>query len=137
MPVARRSRKESAVKKLARMLAGVVVLAALAALLLKVTHYWSVVEGVFEGKKTVAQRVAQYGPAARQRLRGGFEKAGIAYPPAALTLLGIKDAKRLEVYANDPQRGWQFIKSYPIVAATGQIGPKLRAGDRQVPEGIY
>jgi murein L,D-transpeptidase YafK len=124
-------------KRRAWMLVGVAVFVVLTGVLLKVTHYWSAVEGLFEGKKTVAQRVARYGPAARERLRPGFEKSGIAYPPAALTLVGIKDAKRLEVYANHPQRGWQFVKSYPILAASGQIGPKLRGGDRQVPEGIY
>lgn len=30
-----------------------------------------------------------------------------------------------------------LIASYPIVAASGGPGPKLREGDRQVPEGVY
>jgi hypothetical protein len=30
-----------------------------------------------------------------------------------------------------------FIKSYPVLAASGELGPKLREGDRQVPEGLY
>lgn len=29
------------------------------------------------------------------------------------------------------------IKSYPILAASGSIGPKLRESDMQVPEGVY
>ena len=31
----------------------------------------------------------------------------------------------------------RFIKSYPILGASGQLGPKLKEGDRQVPEGFY
>jgi murein L,D-transpeptidase YafK len=30
-----------------------------------------------------------------------------------------------------------FIRGYPILAASGTAGPKLREGDNQVPEGIY
>jgi murein L,D-transpeptidase YafK len=30
-----------------------------------------------------------------------------------------------------------FIRSYPIQAASGTLGPKLRQGDYQVPEGLY
>jgi murein L,D-transpeptidase YafK len=29
------------------------------------------------------------------------------------------------------------VRSYPIRAASGVLGPKLRQGDRQVPEGLY
>ena len=30
-----------------------------------------------------------------------------------------------------------MITSYPIKAASGELGPKLKEGDKQVPEGIY
>jgi murein L,D-transpeptidase YafK len=29
------------------------------------------------------------------------------------------------------------VRSYPILAASGRLGPKLRQGDKQVPEGLY
>ena len=29
------------------------------------------------------------------------------------------------------------VKTYPVLAASGDVGPKLREGDRQVPEGLY
>lgn len=86
---------------------------------------------------TVASRVAEYGPAARTRLAPAFARAGVAYPPRAVTLVGLKDEARLEVYAG-PRRGAQaFVTSYPILAASGGPGPKLREGDGQVPEGLY
>jgi murein L,D-transpeptidase YafK len=30
-----------------------------------------------------------------------------------------------------------LIRTYPILAASGRLGPKLKEGDRQVPEGLY
>jgi murein L,D-transpeptidase YafK len=31
----------------------------------------------------------------------------------------------------------RLVRSFPILAASGHAGPKLREGDRQVPEGLY
>ena len=42
----------------------------------------------------------------------------------------------LEVYVGDDTRT-NFIRRYPILAVSGVLGPKLREGDRQVPEGLY
>lgn len=89
------------------------------------------------GRATVEQRLAQYGPAARERLRPHFERAGVAYPPARVVLLGIKSEKTLHIFAAPAAGGLRHITSYPILAASGGPGPKLRRGDRQVPEGVY
>src|SRR5579871_965545 len=88
-------------------------------------------------EKTVADRLAQYGPDARERMKPYFDAAKIAYPPAILTLVGLKAEKSLEVYAAGADHALRFIRKYPILAASGVAGPKLREGDRQVPEGIY
>ena len=32
---------------------------------------------------------------------------------------------------------WKQLAHYPILAASGDAGPKLREGDNQVPEGVY
>lgn len=84
------------------------------------------------GKATVAERVDQYGKAARERLAPFFKAAGVAYPPERFLLLGLKHEKELHLFA-----GNKHIRSYPIKAASGTLGPKLKNGDRQVPEGIY
>jgi murein L,D-transpeptidase YafK len=88
-------------------------------------------------KYSVAQRLEQFGTTAASRLAPHFQQAGVAFPPTAITLLAFKDSKRLELYARDPQGAWQQVLAYPIQAASGITGPKLREGDRQVPEGIY
>ena len=86
---------------------------------------------------TVAERLEQYGQAARERLRPPFEKAQVAYPPSELVFVGLKEEKSLEIYARGGTNSLRFIRAYPILAASGVAGPKLREGDRQVPEGIY
>jgi hypothetical protein len=87
--------------------------------------------------KTVQDRVKEYGEQARARAKPFFQKAGVPYPPRKLVLLGLKAERILQVYASNETNGYRFIHSYPILAASGGPGPKLREGDRQVPEGIY
>ncbi len=59
-----------------------------------------------------------------------------AYPPASLTFIALKQERTLEVWA--PGRNAPvLVATYPILAASGGPGPKLREGDRQVPEGLY
>jgi hypothetical protein len=86
---------------------------------------------------TVASRVAEYGTAARARLAPLFRKAGVAYPPAALTLVGLKRERVLRVYAGPRADALRHVADYPVLAASGGAGPKLREGDGQVPEGLY
>ncbi len=86
---------------------------------------------------TISDRVAQFGKAVHRRLTPHFERAGIAYPPGAVVLVGIKSKRRLELYAGATQSELRYVRSYPVLGASGGPGPKLRSGDGQVPEGIY
>jgi len=87
-------------------------------------------------KKTVNEVLADIGTDASERLLRWFEQSKVAYPPQRLALLGFKAEKRLELWA-EQEAAWKWIRSYPILAASGVAGPKLREGDHQVPEGIY
>lgn len=87
--------------------------------------------------KTVDERVLEFGDVVRQRLAPSFAAAGVPYPPARIALLAIKQRRVLEVYAAGPDETMSFVCRYPILAASGSLGPKLREGDRQVPEGVY
>jgi len=89
------------------------------------------------GAKTVEDRIQEFGAVAAKRWTPYFKHAEIAYPPRAVTLIGLKQEKVLEVYAAGTNGAFRFIRSYPIQAASGKPGPKLREGDRQVPEGLY
>lgn len=87
--------------------------------------------------RSIADVLARYGPAARTRLAPHFRRAGIAYPPREIAILAFKDEARVAIWARGANGRWRFIREYPILAASGHAGPKLRQGDYQVPEGIY
>lgn len=57
------------------------------------------------------------------------------YPPKTLFIRAFKQERELEIWAGT--RKLRLIKTYPILAASGVLGPKLQRGDRQVPEGWY
>lgn len=86
---------------------------------------------------SVAERLQQYGELARNRLKLHFDQAAVGYPPDRMTWVGLKEERVLQVYAADSTNKQRFIVSYPVLAASGNLGPKLRQGDLQVPEGIY
>jgi hypothetical protein len=92
---------------------------------------------IAEAEQVIADRVAQYGPAARARLAPFFAAASIEYPPRYFALLGFKFERELHLFASGSGRDLTFIRSYPILGMSGTLGQKLRQGDRQVPEGIY
>lgn len=91
---------------------------------------------IIYGKQTVEQKLAEFAPA-QARLRPLCDEQGIAFPPTSITLLALKQERRLEVFAGSVGQPLKFLQRYSIQAASGTIGPKLREGDRQVPEGIY
>jgi len=48
----------------------------------------------------------------------------------------FKESKELEVWVKKGDR-FQLLKNYPIHYFSGTLGPKLKEGDRQAPEGFY
>jgi hypothetical protein len=86
---------------------------------------------------TLLDRLAEIAPAAYKRLIEKFEAAKAAWPPTEIGLVAIKDEKVLELFARSNGGTWKLIFRYPVLAASGVAGPKLRKGDKQVPEGVY
>jgi murein L,D-transpeptidase YafK len=88
--------------------------------------------------RTIDAVVKEYGAAARASLRPACVKAGVVYPPKQLWLVALKEERRVELWAADGDgAARRHVKDYDIRAASGGLGPKLRQGDLQVPEGIY
>ena len=48
----------------------------------------------------------------------------------------FKAERELEVWVDDGQR-YRLFRTYPICTWSGTLGPKLRQGDGQSPEGFY
>ncbi len=86
--------------------------------------------------RTVEDVIARYGAAAERRLQPDFDKAGVAYPPQRVALLGFKLERRLELWVWERER-WHYVRTFRVKGASGAPGPKLREGDLQVPEGRY
>lgn len=80
--------------------------------------------------------VSEYGYLAEVRMKPYFMRANITYPPQEVVLLATKEEKELELWARN-DGDFKLIRSYPIRKASGEAGPKLKEGDKQVPEGIY
>jgi murein L,D-transpeptidase YafK len=49
----------------------------------------------------------------------------------------FKEESELEVWKQDTTGHFQILKVYPICRWSGDLGPKVREGDRQAPEGFY
>lgn len=88
------------------------------------------------GEWTVNDVLQAYGKNAVDKIGYYFKKAGVIYPPREVTFIAYKQEKKLELWARNTG-DFRLIRDYFIMAASGDAGPKLRQGDRQVPEGIY
>jgi murein L,D-transpeptidase YafK len=49
----------------------------------------------------------------------------------------FKEESELEVWKQNRDGQMALLKTYPICRWSGELGPKLREGDRQAPEGFY
>ncbi|MDH4317474.1 MAG: murein L,D-transpeptidase [Desulfobulbaceae bacterium] len=79
----------------------------------------------------VMQVFAQIGPDVDKDLRRrGFE------PGSKIFIRIFKLEKNLQLWIEKNGR-FALYKNYPICQYSGRIGPKLREGDRQSPEGFY
>jgi murein L,D-transpeptidase YafK len=87
-----------------------------------------------KSKQTVSSRIRQYGDIVQERLASDFKRIDVAYPSYKMIIVALKQEKLLEIWVSDPPK---LLKSYPILAASGKLGPKLKQGDMQVPEGLY
>jgi murein L,D-transpeptidase YafK len=104
----------------------------------EVVQYTKHLPGLRSLFKTSADQLATtYGTAARSRLAPKFAEKNVAYPPDRIELVAFKSTKELLVYAADKDAPFKYICRYPILGASGHLGPKLKEGDNQVPEGLY
>ncbi len=56
---------------------------------------------------------------------------------APILLRIYKEENQLEVWMRDHTKRFAFLTSYEICKWSGKLGPKLKEGDKQAPEGFY
>ena len=96
----------------------------------------SIRETVELGAGVIASKTSRYTIADRTaailtkkpQLKGVAKSAG-----GKLRILVFKNERSVEVHAP----GWKVPRFYPMTAFSGTLGPKLREGDGQIPEGVY
>jgi murein L,D-transpeptidase YafK len=93
--------------------------------------------GAFQRSWAISSKVRTYEAGVRARLEPVLKRKNYSYPLERFTLLVIKDVSQLQLFAHSSSGDAIHLKDYPILAKSGRLGPKLREGDRQIPEGIY
>jgi len=92
---------------------------------------------IIKWKQTVESVLDIIETDAKARLKKNLNLAGYKKGfPKKLILLAFKEEQKLEVYSKD-EKDIKLIKSYPFKGFSGKLGPKLKEGDKQIPEGIY
>lgn len=82
----------------------------------------------------VREAVKRHGDA----LRALFEAKKLPWPPRGIFVRAFKKDAQLELWGRAAKGdAYELVKSYPICASSGDLGPKRQAGDGQVPEGFY
>jgi murein L,D-transpeptidase YafK len=84
-----------------------------------------------------APRVVQARADKEAAVRALLTAVGVAYPPERLFLRAFKKERELEVWAGGAKGELVLVKTYPVCALSGELGPKRQQGDMQIPEGVY
>ncbi len=87
--------------------------------------------------KAIDHAIMRYGIQKEPHLKSYFSKSDVAYPPKEIALLAFKKEQHIQLWAKDHRQDWHYIHTYPLTAFSGQLGPKLKEHDKQIPEGIY
>jgi len=89
------------------------------------------------GRRTLEDVLREIGPNHRPALQRLFAASQAPYPAREIRVLAFKRERVLEIWAEKARGGYALVRTYPVLAACGGPGPKLREGDLQVPEGVY
>src|SRR6185312_11342745 len=65
-----------------------------------------------------------------------IEKKGMTKESPILVRI-FKEESELEVWKQTADGKYDLLKTYPICRWSGDLGPKVKQGDRQAPEGFY
>lgn len=86
------------------------------------------------GKATVESRLTEIAPRVMPiwQSRLGTDLSNVE----RITIVVLKQERTLIVFTHSKDIRTRVVE-YPILAASGTTGPKLKEGDRQVPEGFY
>jgi murein L,D-transpeptidase YafK len=83
-------------------------------------------------------RVASAWRSVQPQIESKLKTAGVSTSNFHLFLRAFKQEKQLEVWVSSSAKGpFTLLETYDVCAASGNLGPKIKQGDQQVPEGVY
>ncbi|WP_197507779.1 murein L,D-transpeptidase family protein, partial [Methylosinus sp. 3S-1] len=65
-----------------------------------------------------------------------MEQAGVTKESPTL-IRSYKKESEFQIWKQRPDGRYVYLKTFPMCRWSGQLGPKVREGDRQAPEGFY
>jgi murein L,D-transpeptidase YafK len=84
------------------------------------------------------ERVKQAKLRVESRVEKMFLDSGLGRFPKYIYWRAFKLEDELELWASDSTtKAYKLIKTYKICRGSGDLGPKRKMGDKQVPEGMY
>jgi murein L,D-transpeptidase YafK len=113
-------------------IAGLLVILGFGAPWLWVTTGRTVLAAVTNSSERATSAAARVRPELEQFLA----KFGLSYGRAVFIRI-FKREKLLELWVRGDDQRFVLFRSYPICTFSGVLGPKLREGDEQAPEGFY
>lgn len=94
--------------------------------------------GAFTKEQTQYSRVLAARIEKRFEIKKLYRERGIEYPAAEVFIRIFKRERELELWVRpDGDQQFSLLKTYPICAMAGELGPKRTEGDGQTPEGFY
>ena len=72
----------------------------------------------------------------QRKLKHALADSDFIVYPETITLIAVKNEAMLEVWGQKENKP-VYITSFAFSACSGSLGPKLKRGDHQVPEGVY
>ncbi len=89
-------------------------------------------------KQSIESISEKYNSKVEVSLKNAFTKTQVDNTDFEMGILAFKKEQVLEVVVRkNKNESWKLLKKYPFTAFSGKIGPKLKNGDKQIPEGIY
>ena len=91
--------------------------------------------GGCQGERQLSQNNKHNVPMSAEMHASLSEKGVSARAP--MLIRAYKKESELEVWKQNASGQYVLVKTFPMCRWSGQLGPKVREGDRQVPEGFY
>lgn len=83
-------------------------------------------------------RVAEARIEKEEKLNSLLDAQGLSTDSLNLYIQAFKEEEELEVWGkNKGEKKYRLIVNYPFCTSSGELGPKRKEGDMQIPEGVY